>query len=400
MLLIVGLYVVYSRVVDVGVWTYVTAVVASAPVLMEPIAAGVAAWAGGRGVRRGVEHGNRLAARGAMAGALSTVAALTAWTMLAYVGVVGVVFTICATRATWGSPSWLWIFTAATGLVASVSIGFLCGRLMSWRLAPLAVTFVVFLINVFLGNSEEWPSLLAPAAARIWVPFEYVLTVTLLAQLGWYIGLILLAFGILSAVLRASRWLVTAMLIMAMAALLIGGSTARSQGPAFTALRPPIWVCDGTAPQVCVHPAFSFAFDRVSAGARAVAARLAGTPFEITRVEQRLRGAGQPSPGAIPYGLDADKPEHLRQAMREMAAGALNYPNSCLPATGRPLPGQRLALLVVLWASGGLEEFVVFPGEQVAVDWLASSSSAALRTWLVANADAIRNCTLLATDFR
>lgn len=406
-LVAVGLYAAVTQLDDGAVWSYVTAAVTTSALLIGPLAAGVACWSGSRSARRGVADGERLAARGALAAPAAAMAALLSWTMLAYGTVAAVLFVWCATRATWGGPSWLWLGSATLGIAASTCVGYAAGRAMPWRFTPLAVAIGIFVVDAYFeSHSDLWAAVLAPAADRILLPFDEVRRGLLGGQVLWYAGLIAAAFGVVALVVRANQRETVAILAAAVVLLGLGASVVHMQGSAFAAFIPLRWVCRGSAPQVCVHPAFAHALDEVAAGADSVAGRLAATPFPIERVEQHPRGPRwAPTPGAVSYGLDSARPGALRQAMLEIAAGAMNYPTSCLSLPPQqeqqPGSGRDLMLIVVTWAAGYPEAPLPgFTQVRSAYDWFTALPADNRSTWMTAHASAIRNCTLTAADFR
>lgn len=406
-LVAVGLYAAVAVLDDGAVWSYVTAAVTTSALLIAPLAAGVACWSGSRSTRRGVGHGERLAARSALAAPATALVALLFWTMVAYGTVAAVLFILCATRATWGGPSWQWLGSAALGIAASVCLGYALGRAMPWRFTPLGGATGVFLADAYFEtHSDRWEAVLAPAADRVLVPFDEVRRGLLGGQALWYAGLIAAALGVVALVVRAGRRETGAILAAAVVLLSAGASVVHTQGSAFTTFLPLRWDCRGSAPQVCVHPAFAHALDKVGAGANGIADRLAATPFAIERVEQHPRGARwAPTRGAVSFGLDSARPADLRQAMLEIAAGAMNYPTSCLSLPPQqwqqPGSGRDLVLTVVTWAAGYPE--APLPGLaqlRSAYDWFTALPADRRSTWVTAHASAIRNCALAAADFR
>ena len=406
-LVAVGLYAALAQLDDGAVWSYVTAAVTASALLIGPLAAGVACWSGSRSARRGVAHDERLAARGVLAAPAAALAALLSWTMVAYGTVTAVLFIWCATRATWGGPSWLWLGSAALGIAASACVGYAIGRAMPWRFTSLGVAIGIFLVDAYFeSHSDHWAAVLAPAADRILLPFDEVRRGLLGGQVLWYAGLIATALGVVALVGRAGWRETVAILATAVVLLGAGASVVHTQGSAFATFLPLRWVCRDSAPQVCVHPAFAHALDEVAAGADGVAGRLAATPFAIERVEQHPRGARwAPTPGAVSYGLDSAKPAALRQAMLEIAAGAMNYPTSCfsLPPQREPQlePGRDLVLIVVTWAAGYPEAPLPgFAQLRSAYDWFTVLPVDRRSTWMTVHASSIQNCTLAAADFR
>lgn len=109
------------------------------------------------------------------------------------------------------------------------------------------------------------------------------------------------------------------------------------------------WQCEGRAPQLCLHPAVRAARPALAAQIDPIAARLAGTPFALSRVEQRPRGPGSiPSPGAVAFGLDDTRPESVRLAGQDVAVNAFGFQDNCFTDNG-PKDGYFLAQLLASW---------------------------------------------------
>jgi len=400
LLVAVGLYVAYTQLDDGAVWSYVTGAVTTGALLMGPLAAGVAAFTGSRSARRGVAAGELLGARHVLSAPGAALAAVLTWTMTAYAVVVAVLFIPCAVQANWGGPSWLWVGSAGLGIAASVCVGFAAGRLLPWRFTPVVVAVGAFLIDAFVETGSGWTVSLSPAAERLLLPFDDVRRGLLGGQALWYAGLIVAALGAVAVAARARRRETSAIVVTAVILLGTGATVVHAEGPAFASYPPLRWVCTGNAPQVCVHPAFAHALGMVQARADGVADRLAGTPFAITRVEQHPRGARwEPTPGAVSFGLDSLHPDALQQAMLEMAAGAMGYPDSCYTRQTSNLT-LDLTLIVVSWAAGYPQRpDAAFAVQRSAYDRFAALSAADHKAWLTAHATAIRDCALAPADF-
>lgn len=401
---------VYTRLDTWSVWTHSTEVVANAPYLMGPVAAGVAAWAGARGPRRGTQQGELLGARGPMSGPAAEIAALVAWVLAADIVLATALFTITATKATWGGPSPLWLATSAAGLAVQVPVGWLVGRLLPLRLTGLGVAVGMFALNTWVENElpqSLWQRRLFPVSMWIWMPFDDIRHPPLWGQLLWYVGVGSAIFTIL-AMVTSARWRqVVAVGVASLVASAGGvGTLAVVGGEFYDQGRHVLFVCEGERPEVCVHPAFVASLPELHRRGAGVAAKLADTPFDFARAEQRPRGGvgSFPSPDAIAFGFDGPQQANLDVAAWEMATAALGVGTACFPIPFEdPLPGLRPMALVVSWAAADSDDYPEGPADRLAREaweWLVTQPEPVVQQWITDHADQIRSCTLSYEDFR
>ncbi|HST66360.1 MAG TPA: hypothetical protein VLM05_14340, partial [Mycobacteriales bacterium] len=166
------------------------------------------------------------------------------------------------------------------------------------------------------------------------------------------------------------------------------------------------WTCGGTAPQVCLHPAFVGSREALDADFRSVYRRLDGTPFAFTRVEQRPRGIGSRTDSSNTVAFAIDDPVHAdyADAVVDVAANALTGGQQCVQepdAAPSSTTGIALEQVLVAWAAGFPS--VVSSGDPAATAAFAeytALSGPAQRAWLALHVDAVRHCTLTSADFR
>jgi len=160
------------------------------------------------------------------------------------------------------------------------------------------------------------------------------------------------------------------------------------------------WTCSGHTPQLCLHPALRSVRPALDAQLVPVAARLAGTPFELRRVEQRPRGLGS-APGAVAFALDDGRPQSVRQAVQGVVIRRLGVEESCYrPQDGSLRPGYPYAAIVAASVLGtpGLAIYET-PTQGRAAVRLHTLSTEQERSWLTQKEGKIRSCELRATDF-
>lgn len=158
-----------------------------------------------------------------------------------------------------------------------------------------------------------------------------------------------------------------------------------------------VFSCAGTAPEVCLHPAFESGTAAITREFAAVQSRLAPTPFALRRVEQRPRGMGSaPSPGAVPFGLDAFRQQDIAEAAIEVVGYEFGA-RSCGPRLTTESPW--LAMIVQAWANGQGGFQPLDGTERTAASGFDALSEQQKQHWITLQADALRTCTLTARDF-
>lgn len=132
-----------------------------------------------------------------------------------------------------------------------------------------------------------------------------------------------------------------------------------------------------------------------------IASRLAGTPFQLRRVEQRPRGLGSaPSRGAVSFALDDGRPQSVRVAVQDVVVGSLGSANSCIRPDGTPRSGYPFVRVVAASIIGDPTLDGANSPETVrAVAWLRTRTDEQRRSWLTRKATRIKTCSLTAADF-
>lgn len=387
-----------------AIWSLTVSALSNSVQLMGPVAAAAAAFAGARSRRRGTETMELLADRSPSAAAVSELIALAAWVLVAYVATVAVVFTQTALSATWSGPDLARTTVTGVGLLLQVALGYVVGRLVPRRLTPLAVAIFFYVLTIYGSTARSgyrW-SLLLPVNLNIYDFFTRVNQTVTVGQLLWYSGAAVVVVTGWALRRRESTRVMLGPLAAGAVAAVCGAAVILAQDG--RALQPGFvvnWQCEGQAPQLCLHPAVSAARPALTAQIDPMAARLAGTPFALSRVEQRPRGPGSiPSPGAVAFGLDDTRPESVRLAEQDVAVNAFGFQDNCFTDNG-PKDGYFLAQLLASWALGDVSSFIAgTPAETAAQAWLASRSDGERRAWLTKKASVIRSCDLTASDFR
>jgi hypothetical protein len=286
-----------------------------------PIAAGMAAWVGGREKRRGMGDLADSTARPRWLRQLAAWGGATGWTLLAYAACTTVVYVLAARVVTWGGPP-VWP-VVMVGLTVTVfcTAGFVAGALFPSRftapLAAIGTMFVAVLVFQSAVNANSGVLLLSPdndVPQLDWGVFHPVppdLSIVQTLFLGGLVVVLLGVLGVLGSVrgaqLRRSAVAVTAVGLAACVAgfALASGATRGGYGYEVPALHdaasdraiPYTPVCTrGSVIPVCVHPVFSADLPAASAAFAPLLAEVAGLPGAPARATQ-VDVADLPSPG-------------------------------------------------------------------------------------------------------
>lgn len=385
------------------VWAASVTAIGTAVEVMGPLAAAVAAYAGGRSRRRRMAHLEQLSDGGTERAATAQLAGLLAWVLVGYHLVVALVYVPTFVSATWGGPDLARTVAGGTALAFDVTVGYFCGRVWRSRLAAPVVAALAY-VAIIIG--QTMPAirsihLLLPTNNDVYDEFNTPNDTTCWSQALWlaaFAAAIFLAWRAAHLMMRRRG---LPILALAIAAASVGGlgiasQDSRSNISAVTVA----FTCSGDNPVICLHPAFLSTRPAVDAVLDPIAQRLAGTPFQVQRFEQRPRGVGGvPSPGAVAFALDDNRQGSIRLAAQEATVNALALSNSCFTDTGIK-PGYDYAQLVASSIAGQPSTFIATsPDEQHARTRFDSLTSAARRTFLTRRAAAIRACNLSAADF-
>jgi hypothetical protein len=335
-------------------WSARSAMLQSQTMLvLAPLLAGVAAWAGSREGRRGITDLVAIAGLPRWAGRLVGWAAITCWAEAAYLTGVAVVFGVTAHQASWGGPLWWPVAVGAATAAASCAIGFAAGSLAPSRFtAPLTAVVVFFALGAGAlaiqhgaraTYSQIWPLNVQGAfpadSFGIFYPYLPDLAV---AQLMFIAGLGAVALGALGLpAVAGSRWLRAAAAVVVIAGLgtagtavgLAGTARLEAHGIVIPALHdaasdrpvPYTPVCSSSPVPVCLQPAFRAYLPDVTAAMDPLLSELAGLPGAPERVTQVAVTSVAPQPG---NGIELGGP---------VLRGGVLY----LPLTGLSLPDAR-----------------------------------------------------------
>ncbi|MGH3715241.1 MAG: hypothetical protein ACRDT4_17525 [Micromonosporaceae bacterium] len=385
-----------------SVWDNATSAVVTSVFLAGPLAAGLAAWAASRERRRRTGYLRLLGARHPLAGPVMELAAALAWSVVAYLAVAVAVFTKTATGgATWGGPNWLWVATGGAGLVLHVIAGYVTGRAVPRPWWPPTVTILAYVFAGWnLSQWGEWWYFLSPVTVAEADVFHQLNTTLLAGQLAWYAGLAT-AIAALWMLLPTGRRLPSATFLVAGLALTgLGATTVVQQDQRFYTQQAGFsYQCTSTQPQVCVHPAFASELPALRRGFLALHERVAGTPADFSRVEQRQApGDGGFTISYLPSGAG-----NAHVAVEEYLWATIK-PRECPPpgvTDERASDYSFHQRMVFAWLSGGpLDITALRPQQQSSLRWFAALPESKRREWFAAHYEELIDCELTAEDFR
>ena len=407
-LLILGVAAARNVVSSWTLWNNFSQGIAASLQLMGPAAAAVSAAAGLRARRNGTRDTEQLSARGPQSVIFAELTALLVWILATLVVLAATLAALTALHAEWGRPSLSWLLETFAALAGHVVLGYVAGRLLPYMLTPLVVAGLVYLANaVLLARPDRWSYFLSLLNVQLWLPFDSLNSRALLWQTLWLLGvsaiLIALALARAKAAERSTAtWALGGVAIAMTSALFL-----HADDRGFWTLNSKIeWTCQGSMPELCLHPAFSSSRGALTADFSAVYQRLRNTPFAFDRIEQRPRGLGsRPSrPTAVAFALDDPTQTNYADAVVGLAANALTAGEQCSPAVGTMPPSPEsisLEQVVVAWASASSS--VIPPGDPTvehSQSWFSGLAETARQRWLTDHAGAVRRCTLSAADFR
>jgi hypothetical protein len=433
----------------VALWPDRSTDLQSAIHLIGPFTAAAAAWMASRERRRLMEDLLASTPRSLWKRWMVTWTATCGWSVLFYVVVGAVLFSITALQATWGH---LVIWPALSGLASLIVcsiLGFAAGRLAPSRVTtPLAGIGVVFAMTVAMESAlhGQAAGLLSPLYPSIGLEssvFYAIRPDLALVQIICYLGVGVAAFGLVTfrshggdrVVRRCGVALAAAGLTLVTAAVgLVSTSHRDGQGVIVPALHdaatdraiPFTPVCTHSPLPVCMHPAYAHANELTAfdTTVNKIAAPLVGTPGLPIRAEQ-LPGGDNGNPGSgvegnpptlrlphfivhgnsiEPSGFAADFRTRIALALVTTAGTVpANKPCHCRASTGDTTsPAQRALALYLLRQAGYTPTAGLIPDDAAvtaAARRLTALTPTARHSWLTTRMAALRAGTLSLTEF-
>ncbi|MBB5137993.1 hypothetical protein HNP84_007746 [Thermocatellispora tengchongensis] len=392
-LLALGLMAAWSVLIPgVDAWENIVVAVIGSLRLTGPVAAAFASWVALR-KRRALTRRRRWAARRPP---------LTAWQAmkvpLAIMGVVAGSFAatvmVLAARGVLTEqagklpPSGLAMGMA--GLTLYVVIGWIAGWLLPWHGTPVLAALGCYGLFTWLITGSSWADRLAPATQEPYDVFQGLSAAALTDQTLWLIGVsAALLLGWAALVTRQALVLAGAGLAVLAAAT---GVARLVSAPVPTSAQPVVYSCQEWPITVCVHPGMRGGLTDLGAAFTTVASRLAGTPGEFTRVEQRpRRERGGLGPGTVPVHVDDLAAGFADEAVAE-------YLDSLAQKCTDPVSAGYRAI-VMAWLRGDPLPPGHLPEHRYAVGYFSGMTESQRRGWLRMYYTDFTRCTLREEHF-
>ncbi len=405
-----------------------------------PIAAGMAAWAGGREQRRGTGDLTTSTARPRWLRHLASWGGALGWTLLAYAACATAIYLLAARVVPWGGPPVWPITVTGMAVAAFCTTGFVAGVLLPSRFTPplaaLGTLFVSILVFQSALSADRGVTLLSPnntVPPLDWGIFHPVPPDLSIVQTIFFAGLVLLLLGALGLIGSGHRLRTAIAVALAGVAACVAGlalaSTATRGGDGYevSALHDaasdkaiaytPDCTQDSAIP-VCVHPAFATDLSGASAAFAPLLAEVAGLPGAPTRVTQidladlpqltdaRDRRAygqfgawstlvtGSNGAAVLEYGFgdpnaftEADTLGYLRSQAAQLVIGHVIAPHES------PDPAQLAVELALIRRAGAIADASSPAPDQAvtaAAERFAALSPAHAHAWLATHLDQLR----------
>ncbi|MBG0812995.1 hypothetical protein [Planomonospora sp. ID82291] len=384
-LLVLGVVAAWSVLIPgVSAWENIIVALIGSLRITGPVAAAFAAWVAVR--RRRATGGRALTTWQAVRAPLAILVVV----MGSYTATVLVlaVKTMLSEQAGRLLPSGL--IMGVSGLALYVTIGWVTGWLLPWTITPALAGIGCYALFSWLADGSTWADRLAPATREPYDLFQGLSAAAFTDQTLWLLGVSsALLLGWAAIVTRQALVLAAALL----AVLAAGTGVARLLSePKPIAIQRVVYSCQEWPIMVCVHPGMRTGLDELGSAFVKIASRLAGTPGEFSRVEQRPRrdDAVLP-PGVVPVHVDdlsagfADRAsdEFVESLAEECEGTVADGYRDIVTAwlRGEPLPGGPL------------------PEHQYAAAWFSGLTEAQRRGWLRLYYSDFTGCRLQSTHF-
>lgn len=384
-LLVLGVIAAWSVLIPgVRAWENIIVAVIGSLRLTGPVAAAFAAWVAVRR-RRGIGRRSLTTWQAVRAPLAVLVVVAGSFTATVLVLVVRTMLTEQAGRLL---PSGLGVGLA--GLALYVTIGWVTGWLLPWTITPMLAGLGCYGLFAWLTRGATWTDRLAPATREPYDVFQGLSAAALTDQTLWLLGVsAALLLGWAALVTRQALVLAGALL----AVLAAGTGMARllTEPRAISAQRV-VYSCQEWPITVCVHPGMRTGLSELGSAFVKIASRLAGTPGEFSRLEQRPRSDDVDLPaGAVPIHVDDLSSGFADEAADEFVQGLAQE------CAGTPAGGYRD--IVVAWLRGKPLPGGPLPEHQYAAAWFSGLTETQRREWLQTHYTDFAGCRLQGGHF-
>ncbi|MFF5209722.1 hypothetical protein [Streptosporangium sp. NPDC000396] len=384
-LLVLGVVAAWSVLIPgVSAWENIVVAVIGSLRLTGPVASAFAAWVA---VRRRRGTGRRsMTAWQAMRVPLAIM--VVVWGSFTATVLCLAIRTMLTEQAGRLLPSGLVMGVA--GLALYVTIGWVTGWLLPWTITPVFAGIGCYGLFTWLAQGVTWADRLTPATQEPYDPFQGLSSAAFADQTLWLLGVsTALLLGWAALVTRQALVLAAALL----AVLAAGTGMARLfTEPQTISAQRVVYSCQEWPITVCVHPGMRTGLPELGSAFIKIAARLAGTPGEFSRLEQHPRRDDITlAPGAVPIHVDDLAAGFADEAADEFVE---NLAREC---DGTPAGGYRD--IVIAWLRGKPLPSGPLPEHQYAAAWFAGLSDTQRRDWLREHYTDFAECRLQSSHF-
>ena len=329
------------------------------------------------------------------------------WASATYLSVVLLIHMQLLGRASWGSPTWIWISSSVVAMALHVAFGLLAGFISSGFLAPLITATAMYVLDGALLVTNSNPlTYLSPGYSQVQEVAFGINFLMLEFQAVWYLGAALVVLTLASFYIQGSTKKKLASLAMGLFIATVG-VLGISINPGFFVFTHSSWnpLCEGE-PVICVHPAFEFQESEINKALSPTVRHIDGTAFGGSRYTWTNRGVlGLPRQGEIAWHLDGLNGSWKQEMRRELATDLLTPGSeSGGPCEGFPPTSQfaysSLGSIVVNWIS---EEPNLFRGvakfDSKAASQFDGYTESQKKHWLDQNVEKICDGSISASDF-
>ncbi|MFF2632399.1 hypothetical protein ACFVR6_05925 [Microbacterium sp. NPDC058021] len=309
-----------------------------------------------------------------------------------------------AITGTYGAPSPAWLAAIGAATIIACAVGYFAGLFIGprWFAAPAAAVGYFALYVLF--QSAPWPygiRTLFPAITNRDTEFARYITATTWGQVVLFLSISLILFLLVRPrAVQRERWLFMAAAPTLLVAIVAAGVIISTNGQYITGHNSRDFVCEGTAPVVCVNRGYAASLEGLLPRFEVLRVKTAGVALEPTLLEQNVEGVGdEPSQDARSIYIEGIDSAGLDQTVSRYVAKYGGF-STCSPDT--PYDTIVATAIVDTWLSGfdqyGLGEL---DGSAVgAAEWarMKSTDPATGNTWLREHEKSYADCSLVLTD--
>lgn len=382
----------------VYLWSDISWAFNQASALINPLVVGLFAFEAAR--RETARFDRRLAAavRPTQARLLHLVGSLT-WVVVAYVLAFLYAVAYMTVHDGYGAPIWTWQLGTVLSTVVWASLGYAVGRFAGIRWYVFAglpiISYFVWLFISGPSRLQYWLVQLYPTALNGTNPFVKYIYSTIIGQIAWYLGLVVIVLVLLLRYLQPTARVSLLIAAVCVSALGVGAVMDRN-GQFTTGYNARDYVCGSGQPVVCVNPGYKKGVLPVEAAFRSFDSKVQGTPLVVARLEQQVQGVGDsPSRGARSLYLEDLGPNYPLLAVAGYVDRYSGEENC------RSTDPTILHLIIQSWLSGERDPLTSAGGPvQRAARWFDGQSASQKNIWLQSHYSAVRECRLTYVMFK